>query len=130
MWFNTKPYCALYKQLFCSKYLNNILFKTKSLLTNKNDVLNKYYLYENNISNSNEEEYNKINQLFIEAFDSFVLTLKFEPWLNSLKILYKKFEQLNDNTGIFFILFNQQLGICLKNLKNNNILGGVDKHKR
>ena len=116
----------LYKQLFCAKYLNNILFKVKTLLTNKNNIFNKYY--ENNIYNSNEDEYNKINQLFIEAFVSFVLTLKFEPWLNSLKILYQKFEQLNDNRGIFFILFNQQLGICLKNLKNNNnILGGEDE---
>ena len=116
----------LYKQLFCAKYLNNILFKVKTLLTNKNNIFNKYY--ENNINNSNEDEYNKINQLFIEAFVSFVLTLKFEPWLNSLKILYQKFEQLNDNRGIFFILFNQQLGICLKNLKNNNnILGGEDE---
>ena len=115
----------LYKQLFCVKYLNNTLFRVNSLLTNKNNFLNNDYI--NNNYSTNEDEYNAINKLFIEAFDSFVSTRKYEPWLNSLKIIYQKMEKLNDNNGMFFILFNQQLGICLKNYEKNNFLSDEDE---
>ena len=116
----------LYKQLFCINYLNNILFRLNSLLKNKNSYLNNIPKYENDLKNSdiinvsNEEEYNKIYQLFIESFDIFIATQKIEPWIKSLNIIYKKLEKLNDKSGLIYILFNQQLSICSQN-NNGNI---------
>jgi hypothetical protein len=115
----------IYKQLFCIQYLNNILFKVNSLLNiNYNlssDLLyiNKYELNYPNI-NTNEAEFQNINKFMIESFDKFLLDQKIEPWINSLKILCQKIEQLNDSSGLVYIIFNQQMAICLKNDKNPN----------
>ena len=115
----------LYKQLFCVNYLDNILFRVNSLLKNHNSYLNNISKYENDLKNndkinlSNEEEYNKIYQLFIESFDLFIATQKIEPWIKSLNIIYKKLEQLNDTSGLIYILFCQQLSICSKNDNDN-----------
>ena len=118
----------LYNQLFCIKFLNNALFRVNSLLNNKNNYYNKYISFENNneednnFSISNEEEqYKQINKMLIESFDYFISSQKIEPWINSLNILNKKLKQLNDNNGLIFIIFNQQLAICLKNNEDNEI---------
>lgn len=121
----------LYKQLCCTKYLNNILFNVNSLLKNKDDSLkNNYYLYEKDINNINEDKNNKVKKLIFDAFINFVSTLNFDSWINSLKAIYQKMEQLNDNMGIFYILFNQQIGICLKNFKTNIYLSGEDEENK
>ena len=113
----------LYKQLFCVKYLNNILFRVNTLLTKKNDLIIDKYSYDNiNLSNNfiigNEEIYNQINEIFIKSFDSFMATQKIEPWINSLNIIYQKMQQLKDYNGIIYILFNRQLAVLLKNYNN------------
>ena len=115
----------LYKQLFCANYLNNILFRVNSLLKNNNSFVNNNNKYEIDLKNDemnlpNEEEYNNINHFFIESFDNFIATQKVEPWIKSLNIIYKKLENLNDNSGLIYILFTQQLSICSKNNSGNN----------
>lgn len=125
----------LYKQLFFINYLNNILFRVNSLLKNSSSYLNNISKYENDLKNndminlSNEEEYNKIYQLFIESFDAFIATQKIEQWIKSLNIIYKKLEKLNDTSGLIYILFNQQLSICSKNNNESNINEEVNKAK-
>jgi len=125
----------LYKQLFFINYLNNILFRVNSLLKNSNSYLNNISKYENDLKNndminlSNEEEYNKIYQLFIESFDAFIATQKIEQWIKSLNIIYKKLEKLNDNSGLIYILFNQQLSLCSKNNNESNINEEVNEAK-
>ena len=126
----------LYKQLFCVKYLNNILFRVNTLLTKKNDLIIDKYSYDNiNLSNNfiigNEEIYNQINEIFIKSFDSFMATQKIEPWINSLNIIYQKMQQLNDYNGIIYILFNRQLAVLLKNYNNikNNLNEEVNDAK-
>ena len=81
------------------------------------------------INLSNEEEYNKIYQLFIESFDAFIATQKIEQWIKSLNIIYKKLEKLNENSGLIYILFNQQLSICSKNNNESNINEEVNEAK-
>lgn len=113
----------LYKQLFCVKYLNNILFRVKSLLKEKKDLFIDKYSYDNiglnnNLIIGNEEIYYQINEIFIKSFDSFMATQKIEPWINSLNIIYQKMQQLKDNNGIIYILFNRQLAVLLKNYNN------------
>ena len=125
----------LYKQIICVKYLNNILFRVNSLIANKNNDFNESNFSENNfnyienenniISNNNIEEYQNINQLFIQSFNYFNETYKIEQWLNSLNIIYKKIQKLNDKKGIIYIQLNQLIAICLKNnyvknIQNNN----------
>ena len=108
------------KQLLCIKYLNNILFKVNSL--QMNNTLNNNY-NNDNFGNQNGNEYNYINQLFIESFDNFLATNKIENWINSLNIIYNKIQELNDKSGIIIILLHQQLALFLKNtnkFKNNN----------
>ena len=85
------------KQLLCIKYLNNILFKVNSL--QMNNTLNNNY-NNDNFGNQNGNEYNYINQLFIESFDNFLATNKIENWINSLNIIYNKIQELNDKSGI------------------------------
>lgn len=134
----------LSKQLYCIKYLNYTLFRVNSLLTEKNNYLNKFSLDDDNDNdnnnhddneedenifnnyeiNSNEEQMNKINNLFIESFESFIATGKLESWLDSLTILKQKMEKLKDKSGIIFTLFNQLLATCLK--KNNNTMNNKE----
>ena len=118
-------------QMFCVKYLNNILFKENSLLSINNNNLS-HHLINNNIEanqlNSPEEindEYNKINELYSHSFFNFIVTNKYEPWINTLNLLNQKMNELNDNSGKINILFNKQMAICLKCLEdneNNNII--------
>ena len=111
----------LYKKKYCIQNLNNIIFRANTLLTDNNYFIDKNYL--NNQSMmiySNEVVYNRINQLFIKAFDSFIATNKIKQWINSLNIIYKQMKLLNDQPGIAFTSFNLQLAILLKNKKNDN----------
>ena len=115
------------KQLFCSKFMNNSLFRVKSLLNNSNNYFNSFSSYENNYGEnninfmSNEDEYNKLLQFFIESFDNFIHTQKIGPWIKSLNIIYQKMKELNDYSGLIYVLFNQQIAICIKNSNINNI---------
>ena len=116
------------KQLLCIKYLNNILFKVNNLQVNQ--YINKHSYNSNTLENKNGNVYYQINQLFIESFDNFLATNKIENWINSLNIIYNKIQELNDKSGIIFILLYKQLATILKNTnkytnnnnnKNNNL---------
>ena len=123
----------IYKRKHCIKYLNNFLFKVDSLLIEKNDYFDKnYYNYKINIMNNNENIYSQINELFIKSFDNYIATNKIMPWIESLNFIYQKMEQLNEQEGIIYIIFNQQLAILLKNYYENNdiIVSGNDETNR
>ena len=104
----------LSKQKLCSKYLNNALFKVNSLLKNKDKIL-----FINQEEEEEEEEDDKYKKLLIKAFNNFISTQEYESWINSLTEISQEMEELNINDGLIYILFNQQIGICLKN--NNNL---------
>lgn len=106
----------LYQQLYCSHYLNYSFFKVNSLSNNPNG----FWMDMKNYDNKNDSQINDDNKFLIESFNIFVATQKFEPWLNSLNILLDKMRKLNDNQGIIYELFNQQIAICLKNDINFN----------
>ena len=74
----------------------------------------------NNYNDQYDDNFNDYNKFLIESFNNFVGTQKFEPWLNSLNILLDKMRKINDNHGIIYELFNQQIAICLKNDINFN----------
>lgn len=105
----------LYKQLLCIEYINNILFRVKSLETNNykknynNDIFSSF-----NIGND-EDEYNEIIQFFIHSLNDFIFTNKFDPWIKSLNWLYKRMEQIHDDSGIIYVIFYQQMAIFMKN---------------
>ena len=123
------------KQLFCIKYLNNILFKVNSLLNN-NDYSNiskdySYNLYNNNfyfsylgkdfssyLYNSEEQEYNNIVYLFTKAFNNFMETKSLEEWLKSLYIINEKMRKLKNKSGLIYIIFNLEIAKYL-NCKND-----------
>ena len=108
----------LNKQLYCIKYLNNILFKVGSL------IYKNYSLYDSDEDEDDNNIYNNINILFIEAFNKYIETNEIEPWLNSLYLINKKMQKLNDKKGIIYILFTQQITICIKNniyFKNDSL---------
>jgi hypothetical protein len=117
-------------QIFCIRYINNILFGVGSLLSINSNLISSYLKYSNmeiDLNSSEElgEETNKINQLFYESFFNFIATKEFDPWIQSLDAIYKKMEKLNFKNGMINILFNQQIAICLKYLfndKDTNIL--------
>ena len=104
----------LYKQKLCSKYLNNALFKVNSLLDK-----DKFSFINPEEKEEEEEEDDKYKQLLIKAFNNFISTQEYESWINSLTEISQQMEELNINDGLIYILFNQQIGICLKN--NNNL---------
>ena len=114
----------LNNQIFCIKYLNNILFNVNSLLFIDNISLSNY-LNDININQSNNsseeinEEMNKINQLYIESFYNFVATQEIDPWINALNIIYQKTNEFGQNSAVINILFNQQIAIILKYMENN-----------
>jgi hypothetical protein len=103
----------LSKQKLCSKYLNNALFKVNSLLKNKDKIL-----FINQEEEEEEEEDDKYKKLLIKAFNNFISTQEYESWINSLTEISQEMEELNINDGLIYILFNQQIGICLKNINN------------
>jgi hypothetical protein len=105
----------IYQQLLCIQYINKILFRVESLETNdykkdRNNELFGSYNYGNS-----EDEYNEVTQILVQSLNNFIATNKFEDWIKSLNWLYKKMEQINDESGIIFILFNQQMAIAMKN---------------
>jgi len=104
----------LYKQKLCSKYLNNALFKVNSLLDK-----DKISFINREEEEEEEEEDDKYKKLLIKAFNNFISTQEYESWINSLTEISQEMEELNINDGLIYILFNQQIGICLKN--NNNL---------
>ena len=105
----------IYQQLLCIQYINKILFRVESLETNdykkdRNNELFGSYNYGNS-----EDEYNEVTQILVQSLNNFIWTNKFEDWIKSLNWLYKKMEQIHDESGIIFILFNQQMAIAMKN---------------
>jgi hypothetical protein len=105
----------LYQQILCIEYINNILFRVKSLETNNYTKDSNNGLYGSFNYGNCEDEYNEVNQFLIHSLNSFISTNKFEPWIKSLNWLYKKMEQVHDDCGIIFVLFNQQMAIFMKN---------------
>ena len=105
----------LYQQILCIEYINNILFRVKSLEINDYKKDNNNSLYGSLNYGNSEDEYNEINQFLIHSLNNFIFTNNFEPWIKSLNWLYKKMEQINDDSGIIFVLFNQQMAIFMKN---------------
>ena len=111
-------------QIFCVKYLNDILFNVNILMPINNNILESY-INENNIDtnqlNSDEEikeEIDKIDKLYKESFFNFIATNEYEPWINALDIIYQKMEELNYTSEMNIILFNKQIAICLKYLES------------
>ena len=99
----------LYNQLYCLKYLNNILFKVNSLI--------------NGDLNIDENNMNEINKIFINSFNEFIFKGEIGQWLKNLNLIYEKMEKLNDKSGLIYILFTKEMGICLlNNNENNNVI--------
>lgn len=123
----------IYIQKFCIQYIIQSLFKTKSLLNSNN------YIYEDEDEDENEhlkhfnnnEELDENNKKLNDALNNFIGTQQFEPWINTLKELYQKMIQINDNNGLIYILFNQLMADYLKcetisQNNNNNFINPED----
>ena len=122
-------------QIFCLKYLNNILFNVNSLIPINDNILSNYL-------DDNEEEYedddkiredeiDRTNQLFYELFFSFIATNEIDTWINSLDKIYHKMEKLNFKSGMIKILLNQLLAKCIKyseNSEENNNLNNEQEY--
>ena len=96
----------LNNQLYCLKYLNNILFKVNSLI--------------NGNLNQNENNMNEINKIFIDSFNEFIFTGEIDQWIENLNLIYEKMEKFNDKSGLIYILFTKEINICLLNNNENN----------
>ena len=110
-------------QIFCLKYLNNILFNVNSLIPINENIISNYL-------DANEEEYedddkireneiDRTNHLFYETFFNFIATNEIDTWINSLDKIYQKMEKLNYKSGMIKILLNQLLSKCIKYSENN-----------
>ena len=105
----------IYHQILCIEYINNILFRVSSLEINNYKKESNNDLYGSFNYGNSEDEYNEVSQFLVHSLNNFIVTNKFEPWIKSLNWLFKKMEQIHDDSGIIFVLFNQQMAIFMKN---------------
>ena len=110
----------LYQQILFIEYINCSLFRVKSLeIKNYKKDINYDSYGSYNYGNSNDE-YNEIHQFLIYSLNSFIYTSKIEPWIKSLNWLYNKMEQIHDDSGLVYVIFNQQMAIFMKNEEQIN----------